>query len=68
VQELARPPCVSRVSSTTFVIAESGSFVMPTVQSAPLARASESTRLMSSPSPDCETPMTTAWSSLSFAL
>ena len=48
------------------VIDESGSFVMPTVY-APERRALSSTRLMSSPSPDCETPTTKAWSSLSCA-
>ena len=51
-----------QVSSTMPVIDEPGSLVMPTVY-APDRRALSSTRLMSSPSPDCETPTTSAWSS-----
>jgi hypothetical protein len=57
---------MSSVSWTIFVIEESGSLVMPTV-CAPPARALSSTWLMSSPSPDCETPTTSAPSSRSRA-
>ena len=60
--ERSLPPCVSNVSSTMPVMEDPGSLVMPTVY-APECRALSSTRLMSSPSPDCDTPTTSAWSS-----
>ena len=51
---------------TSLTIDDEDSFVIPIVN-APEARALSRTRLMSSPSPDCDTPMTNACFRLSFA-